>query len=41
MKELTKTELKSITGGSVWSPVVTVPVIVPLKVSKWVAGLFK
>lgn len=35
------TELHDIQGGSIWSPVATVPVIIAPNVVKWILGFFK
>lgn len=39
--KLSKKELHDIQGGSIWSPVATVPVIIAPNVVKWILGFFK
>ncbi|HEK9955722.1 competence protein [Streptococcus equi subsp. zooepidemicus] len=42
-KNLSQSELQNTNGGGAWSPIVTVsvPVVLPMKVVKWVAGFFE
>ncbi|MGT2728530.1 competence protein [Streptococcus phocae subsp. salmonis] len=40
-RELRKSELQDLKGGSILNSVVTVPVILPQNIGKWVAGFFK